>query len=371
MVRKLIFVICSCAILIPALGFSQATFYNGHFGMELNEYGRVRVYSDDMTTRQIDRSSMLFATGNDAVFDYLQDADNVSEPGTVETPEIGDFELTVSIDNSWSGLAPNVQVDINVYGWSDGAYSLAKFMVANNEAEAVDAIFGVEFLPQINGGYGFESVHYLPDENVIMTTRDDNSYVGYQIMSGPLTSANFFAWVEGYEDDNDYYTMLTGGEFDELFQSVDADGAVAVFGQESVNMPIGASQEFMFAVAFGATQEEMLDDMALAETAYETHFGVSVEDKNEIAGLRYRLEQNYPNPYNPNTTISFQLPGYENISLKVYNIAGQVVSTVIDEIMEPGIHSVNFKADNLASGVYYYTLKAGSFSQTKMMTLLK
>ena len=85
----------------------------------------------------------------------------------------------------------------------------------------------------------------------------------------------------------------------------------------------------------------------------------------------YALEQNYPNPFNPQTTITYAVkdPGF--VSLKVYNLIGQEVATLVSNAMDAGRYTVNFTADNLPSGIYLYTLTAGEFSQTQKMLLLK
>ncbi|MEJ2616314.1 MAG: T9SS type A sorting domain-containing protein [Ignavibacteriaceae bacterium] len=86
----------------------------------------------------------------------------------------------------------------------------------------------------------------------------------------------------------------------------------------------------------------------------------------------YAIYQNYPNPFNPVTLIRYQIPN-KNIfvELKVFNILGKEIKTLVNEIQDPGIHEVEFNASDLSSGVYFYTLKAGSYSATRKMILLK
>ncbi|MBN1212838.1 MAG: DUF4397 domain-containing protein [candidate division Zixibacteria bacterium] len=86
---------------------------------------------------------------------------------------------------------------------------------------------------------------------------------------------------------------------------------------------------------------------------------------------QFGLNQNYPNPFNPSTIISFNLPTAANVNLTVYNLLGQQVTTLVNESISAGQHQVEFNASNLASGIYFYKLDAGSFSDTKKMILLK
>ncbi len=91
-----------------------------------------------------------------------------------------------------------------------------------------------------------------------------------------------------------------------------------------------------------------------------------------ISPEKFELMQNYPNPFNPSTTIQYIIPERGvKVTLKVFDIAGREVSTLIDEFQNAGNYSVEFDARNLPSGVYFYTLRAGSFVATKKMLLLK
>lgn len=87
--------------------------------------------------------------------------------------------------------------------------------------------------------------------------------------------------------------------------------------------------------------------------------------------LDYTLGQNYPNPFNPSTKIKFTIPKTGNVSLKIYDILGREIKTLINKEMQPGIYDIEFNAVNLPSGVYFYQLKVGSYVETKKMILLK
>ncbi len=85
----------------------------------------------------------------------------------------------------------------------------------------------------------------------------------------------------------------------------------------------------------------------------------------------FQLEQNYPNPFNPSTTISYNLPAQQHVTLKVYDALGNIVATLVNEEQQAGVHSVNFDASRISSGVYFYRLETGIFSETKSMILVK
>ncbi|MCZ6774902.1 MAG: T9SS type A sorting domain-containing protein, partial [Ignavibacteria bacterium] len=85
----------------------------------------------------------------------------------------------------------------------------------------------------------------------------------------------------------------------------------------------------------------------------------------------FRLEQNYPNPFNPSTTIRYQLPKDVYVTLKVYNLLGQEVATLVNEEKGAGSYHVEFDGEGLASGMYLYRIQAGDFVDTKRLLLLK
>jgi len=97
--------------------------------------------------------------------------------------------------------------------------------------------------------------------------------------------------------------------------------------------------------------------------------GVEVVNRNSAAS--FQLSQNYPNPFNPSTRIEYSIPQNGYVSLKVYNIHGEEVATLINGPQQSGHYSVTFDGSELASGIYLYRLKSNSFSETKKLLLLK
>jgi hypothetical protein len=86
---------------------------------------------------------------------------------------------------------------------------------------------------------------------------------------------------------------------------------------------------------------------------------------------QFVLSQNFPNPFNPSTTIRYGLPRAADVTLVVYNALGQEVVRLVDTHQESGYHEVRFDGSNVASGVYFYRLRAGEFSQTKRLMLVR
>ena len=85
----------------------------------------------------------------------------------------------------------------------------------------------------------------------------------------------------------------------------------------------------------------------------------------------YSLTQNFPNPFNPSTTIQYTIADAQRVELKVYDLLGREVQTLVNDVQNPGSYNIMFNAQNLSSGVYFYKLTAGSFTDIKKMTLVK
>lgn len=96
----------------------------------------------------------------------------------------------------------------------------------------------------------------------------------------------------------------------------------------------------------------------------------SIDGTEELPG-NFKLEQNYPNPFNPSTNISYTLPANAEVTLEVFNVAGQRVATLVDAFQSTGTYNVTFDASNLASGLYTYRLTTGNSVQVKKMMLIK
>ncbi|MCX6163749.1 MAG: T9SS type A sorting domain-containing protein [Ignavibacteriae bacterium] len=98
---------------------------------------------------------------------------------------------------------------------------------------------------------------------------------------------------------------------------------------------------------------------------------VGIKQIGSTVPSEYKLYQNYPNPFNPSTIIKFQIKDSRFTTLKIYNILGKEVATLVNEKQSPGVYEVVFDALNLPSGIYFYKLVAGDFVETKRMVLIK
>jgi hypothetical protein len=97
----------------------------------------------------------------------------------------------------------------------------------------------------------------------------------------------------------------------------------------------------------------------------------NVANGGKLIPSEFSLQQNYPNPFNPTTTINYSIPKSGFVKIKVYDLLGRIVTTLVNENKLVGNYSVQLNASKLTSGVYFYRMESGSFSQTKKLLLLK
>ncbi len=119
-------------------------------------------------------------------------------------------------------------------------------------------------------------------------------------------------------------------------------------------------------------------DHAGGDTGYLKAWCITLKYNTLVGGVQtitipnyYALEQNYPNPFNPATKITYALPKAGDVELKIYDVLGREVATLVNEVKQAGIYTVEFNASNFASGIYFYTMKSGDFNAVKKMVLVK
>ena len=135
------------------------------------------------------------------------------------------------------------------------------------------------------------------------------------------------------------------------------------------SIPAGKSINVAFAITAGSNLDELRTNITNARDTYKNYLANN-NGGGEIP-LHYNLSQNYPNPFNPGTKIDYEIPEEGRVSIKVYDILGRLVRTLIEEDKKPGIYTLKFDGTNLASGIYFYQLKVNTYTSTKKFILLR
>ncbi len=327
--------------------FSQS-FYTGGIGITQSNGGRTRIFSDNLTTRQIERISILVGVSSSAVFDYNEDQDVLVNAANVTTPLLSDFELTSTINNSYSNLPPVVEASYNIYGWNNGAYLLVKTTVKNNEATSINAVVGLEAIPRINGTYENDTLQWDAASQMLLMHK--SAYAGIKFISSSQKSLELVEWTDPYANDSLYYTWLTQNSFDpQLIANSLGDGAVAVLGQDPVNINPGNSVVFYFGISIGTNQAECVDNMNLCAAKYLqvtpvelTSFTATSQNKQVSLNWSTATEIN-------NNGFEIQRSNANSEFITIGFVRGNGTTTTQQEY--------SFIDKNMVDGIYSYRLK--------------
>ena len=213
------------------------------------------------------------------------------------------------------------------------------------------------------------------------------------LLSGGIPSLEGSPWApQGYKYDSlgtsgdvswDLNCPLDGQYLIRVFYQnygTDQTGNISVDGTQMGTVSLAANTDStelsnvsdLMSLSAGTHTFKLSGSMVNVDYIQLLHRVVSAVKKSSNIPRGFALEQNYPNPFNPSTMINFSLAKTSNVKLIVYDILGQKVATLINsQMMSPGLHSVQFDARNLASGVYFYRIETGDFSMVKKMMLLK
>lgn len=153
-------------------------------------------------------------------------------------------------------------------------------------------------------------------------------------------------------------------EYDQFGNAINGQS----FTWENENWVSANSGFYFFSMSYNIPEQFFYHNGFNINISYEQVTDVENEINPEFS---FNLEQNYPNPFNPNTTIKFSIPNNGFVNLKVFDILGREVATLLNNELNAGLHSVNFNAQNLSSGTYFYVLKYNNYSIVKKMLLLK
>jgi hypothetical protein len=187
----------------------------------------------------------------------------------------------------------------------------------------------------------------------------------FMVAGDPINKTGWFegeGWLEGPGAGDRRYTMSSG----------------------PFNMEAGDTQNVVYAIFMARGTDNINSVKKLKEKALELHefwgnnISTGTAKESDMIPLSYSLAQNYPNPFNPSTTIEYTIPARSTeyysvlqVTFKVYDILGREVTTLVNQTQPPGRYKVEFDASSFASGVYFYELRSGSFTQTNKMLLLK
>ena len=304
---------------------SGAAWFSGYNNMPLGEVGYINLYSEVVFSNPFCNTPQFQYTGRNR---FVVSIDGV----------LGDF--------NGDGIVTSADADImqeiythnggfgDYYAYTKEGYNIGRCAILFNGAELLDIVLLRIWLNNPND----PMVKNLGIGKKMSLRIRPTSVAHSEIMSGNTIQVSTTGYAVRVS------AMLPNGKMWSSSSTVNN-------GKATLTIPDGSLKYKVEAVKLPSSTTDIEDKMNLPK-----EFG---------------LNQNYPNPFNPSTTISYSVPSNSPVTLKVYDVLGKEVTTLVDEVKAAGNYQVNFRASNLASGTYFYRITAGAFVQTKKMSLVK
>jgi hypothetical protein len=239
-----------------------------------------------------------------------------------------------------------------VYGWDKNGNTLTGFPIG-----PLNAINDQVTLADINNDNQYELIF---DDNTTMSGL--GKYLGYTNNGTPLPG-----WP----------ISTTGTTFFNTPCILDAlhNNTTDILGAALEGSPANSTNIYLWNTGAGFNPSKIVNPMWQFNTRHNGVYGdvnfLGIKPISNTIPGEYKLMQNYPNPFNPSTNISFDLPKLSHVKIVLFDVLGREVSTLLDDTKPAGSYVFNWDAGNLSSGVYFYRIEAGSFTDTKKMVLVK
>ena len=350
--------------------------------------------------------ALILATSSTQVSDVArgtgtgQNSDfTVVQPFVLNTPgTIADQQGSATFNDDAAG-SNKIGTTIKLESFSfadppDNNYIILKYNIINNNNTPITGIYAGLFFDWdiIDGSGAGDKTTYDAQGNLSYTyntTGGPDTWVTTALISSDKYS--FYAIDNdgtaggfGVNDDNGFtdaekWQALSNGISKSTAGPTDISH---VIGGGPFNISPGDTIDVGFVIGAGLTLEDLRTIVSNARAKYAEILVTDVEENKPTSPTEFSLAQNYPNPFNPTTKIKYSIPstgtsslstsgGMKFIQLKVYDILGNEVATLVNEEKPAGEYEVEFNASKLPSGIYFYRLKAGNFIQTKKMILIK
>ncbi|MFA5405607.1 MAG: T9SS type A sorting domain-containing protein [Ignavibacteria bacterium] len=169
---------------------------------------------------------------------------------------------------------------------------------------------------------------------------------------------------DGFTTEEKWLSLSSGIAND----SLGPDGTTFAISVGPLNIQPNQSVMVGFAIIKG---NNLMDLKNLSSVARNKYNSVGVKQISELLPKKYELMQNYPNPFNPATNIKFAIPENDYVNIRIYDILGREIMTLVNEKLNPGYYEFNFNGASLSSGLYFYRMTTNKYSDIKRMILVK
>src|SRR6056297_31706 len=309
-------------------------------------------------------------------WDIAGEASSTRADTTYTFEEPGNYWVKLTVTNELD-ISVSDSVEINTLGNGTPYFGDPVVVPGRIEAEHYDkGGQGVAYNDREENNIG---QLFRIDEGVDIEAASGGGYDVYWITAGEWIEYTFAVEEAGDFDITPYVATVPGfGNFTLLVDNEDISGRrdVTSTGGWQNWTPIPVENVYLeegeHILRIEADSDSDPNGWLFSVNYFDVTQNTSVSNE-DVVGIpdKIELNQNYPNPFNPTTVISYSLPEASDVKIEVYNMLGQRVALLVDEVKQTGRHTISFDAENLSSGMYIYRLQADGFVQTRKMMLVK
>ncbi len=299
-------------------------------------------------------------------------------------PGVSDQDGDVTYDDQHAISTPiGLQVHQQSYQWSASSrddFIIFKYTIMNQGTNGtLNDIFVSSWLDadvSLQTEASKNKVGYDSQRHLLYMYNELNlpsGYFGVRLLGIGNTPHTVNCYMIGADplDDSERYQMMTTGN---IIVPTSVDDYRFLLTASPFSLAPQNSYSVAYGIVLGDGLSELQTNADTMEAIYNSKIVTSVDEEqaeNRLIPKSFALQQNFPNPFNPSTKITYAIPNISFVRLAVYDILGKEVATLVKNNCAPGIYSVIFDASKLPSGAYFYRLQAGSFSETKKLLLIK
>ncbi|MGK9475801.1 S8 family serine peptidase [Melioribacter sp. OK-6-Me] len=357
-----------------------------------NQEGRGFVYKNG--DNLIFEGAFMYGTSFDKVMDaarsdYFQSEDfNIIEKVRITSDQNNNqIGRTLFDDSGFGEGALGIKTELTSYGFSnplDDSYIILVNRLINQSGIDINGLYAgyffdwdmpaeipdidiVDFDEEDRFGYVFCKNDSILNTYVGIALLDNDSKLGFYPIENSADTGAVMLFDENGFTKKEKWTSLTSGLINKQIGPADVSMVISS-GPHTLNA--GSDIVIPFVIAAGESLEELRSTIHRARDKYNQ---LITEIREPLVKYNYNLSQNYPNPFNPSTVINYEVPERNFVTIKVYDILGREVATLVNELKEAGSYRLEFSADKygLASGIYFYTLNAADHIFVRKMIFAK
>ena len=293
----------------------------------------------------------------------------LTTPGTISTQD----GYTFFTDNS-APTANKIGVKIDMYSYAftdamDKRYIITQYNIKNTTANILNNLYVGQFFDWDVDNYAANKTVYDATRSTTYawdTSNTNSVYIGVRALDSASGCRALVNQSGLTLDRAAKWNWISGG-----FSTTTGKGDIHhVISSGPFSIPSNETQIVAFAIAAGENLTDFENVVDAAKTKWEIIRGTLNVSENNLP-TKFSLKQNYPNPFNPNTKIKYEIAKSGFVSLKIYDVLGREIKTLVNENKNVGTYEIDFDANNLNSGIYFYKLTTNNFSEMKKMILVK